>query len=245
MKTLYLIIIISASLAIIGALANLSSNHYPITISAQNVVITYEKCESLKEDVVINGTIGVPQNNIPVQITIYYPNGTIYDSRSISSQDISPIGNYKYWFSLMFDDKTTFGSYNVTVSYNGQSAHTSIHPVVPPGPIQTITNDIRIVDMNGQSISYVKPGQQVQIQDILQPICDTSKFVYVLQILGKNQMTDSLSWLAVSNQNVPMNFSQTWTPFYQGTYTVNRFVWQNLTNPNSILPPSSHMIEVR
>ena len=245
MKTLHIIIIISVSLAIIGASADLLSNHYPITASAQNVSITYEKCESLKEDFVINGTIGVPQNNIPVQMVIYYPNGTIYDSRSIPSQDISSTGNYSYGFSFMIDDKTTFGLYNITVSYNGQSAHTAIHPVIPPGPIRTITDNIRIVDMTGQSLSYVRLGQQVQIQDILQPICDTPKFVYVLQITGKNQMTESLSWLVISNQNVSMNFSQTWTPFYQGTYTINRFVWQNLTNPNPFLPPLSHTIEVR
>lgn len=244
MKTRYLVIILATSLATINALADLQSNHYPFTISAQNVSIAYEKCGGLKEDYVINGTIGLVQNNTPVKIIVYYPNGTIYDSNSIPYEDISPTGNYKYRLSFMNDDKSAFGLYNITISYNGQNAHTSIYyPVVPPGPIRNIEDNIKIVDMNGQNLISIRAGQQVQIQDILEPVCNT-QFVYVMQIVDKNQMTDSLSWIAGSNLNEPMNFSQTWIQFYPGTYTINRFVWQNLTNPNSLLPPSYKTIEV-
>ncbi|MGI0087867.1 MAG: hypothetical protein ACREBI_07880 [Nitrosotalea sp.] len=218
----------------------------PITITGQYGEFTFEKNCDIKEDFAIMGTIRMPMSNSPVQIRIYNPDGTIYDSEMMPPQNISSGGNYRYLFSLIYDNQTATGTYNVTVSYNGKSAQTSVHLVSPSIIRSSQDNNLRVVDNRGQTLSQINVGQQVQIMDTLQPECVVSKFVYIVQIADKDQRTVALSWLTSSFElNQSMNFSQSWTPFAPGNYTINRFVWQSLTNPNALLPFAGKTVEVR
>lgn len=257
MKTLHLSIIIPIIVFSLGSIGGLdalglsniilpSQSNGPITISAQYGEIKFDNCGDIRETFLINGTIKMPLSKLPVQIRIYNPNGTMYDSERIPSQQITHDGKYWYRFSLDYGNQTPVGPYEVTVSYKGQNARTSVNLVLPPIIRGPPPDTIRIVDNHGNSLSEVKVGQQVQIEDSITPICDDSRFVYLLQIQDQNQATVSLSWIeGLFEKDEPMNFSETWTPFSPGNYSVNRFLWSSLVTPNALEPAVGKTVEVR
>ncbi len=235
------------ALEMTSATMTLSQNDVPITISGQHGAITSEKnCGDLKEDFIIHGTIHMPLSNSPVQIRIYYPNGTIYDSERIPTQQISSDGSYSYLFSMIYDNKPA-GPYSVAVYYNGySSAKTSFYLVVPPIERGPPPDTLRIVDNKGHDISKVNVGQQVQIADSVLPMCGNPNFVYLLQVQDPNQITISLSWVGgLVEQGQPMNFSETWMPLTSGNYTIQRYLWSSIDNPNALSPSISKTVEVR
>ena len=255
MKTVHLsilVILISgitliASVNALGVTNNtiISSQNSPITISGKNGEIKFEKNCDLKEVFVINGTIKMPLTRSPVQIKIYYPNGTVYDSERIPPQDVSSDGNYWYTFSLIYSNSTTSGPYHVVVSYSGQSAKTDVYLVLPP-IIRYVPDTLRIVDSKGDNLSEINVDQQVQIMDTVPPICGGPKLAYIMQVQDQNQMTVSLSWIeGIFEQGQSVNFSESWTPFDSGNYTITRYLWQSIDNANALGSPISKTIEVK
>ena len=250
MKALYIAIIViltSTTMSVYALEAAASQDNSPITISAQLGKMKTENC-NLKETFLVNGTISMLLNKSPVQIRIYNPNGTIYDSERIPPQQILSDGKYWYLFDIVYGNTTPVGPYEITVSYSGQSARTSVHLVGPPIIRGPTPDTLRIVDNNGNNLTEVKVGQQVQIKDnIRQPMCnDQQEFVYIVQIQDQNGATVSLSWIeGMFEQGKPMNFSLTWTPFILGNYTIQRYLWQSIDNPNALEPPVSKTVEVR
>ncbi|MDE1878856.1 MAG: hypothetical protein KGI07_10135, partial [Thaumarchaeota archaeon] len=213
-----LVILISATTIVsVHAFESSINQNSSITISAQLGEIKTENCD-FKENFLVSGTIGMPLSNLPVQIRIYNPNGTIYDSERIPPQQILPDGKYWYLFNIIYGNATLVGPYDITVSYNGQSARTSVHLVGPSIIRGQVPNTIRIVDSNGNNLTEVRVGQQVQIEDSVQPpMCSDPQFAYIVQVQDKNAATVSLSWIeGTFDKDKPMNFSETWMPFTAG-----------------------------
>ncbi|MDE1832516.1 MAG: hypothetical protein KGI02_09140 [Thaumarchaeota archaeon] len=251
MKTLHLVIIViliyTTTIVPVRALETATpQNNDTITTSSQIVGINNENCD-FKETFLVNGTIGMPLSNLPVQIRIYNPNGTIYDSERIPPQQISHDGNYWYSFNLIYGNNTPAGPYSITVSYNGHSAESSVHLMLPPIIRAPPPNTLRIVDNNGHDLSAVSVGQQVQIEDSVQPpMCSDPQFAYIVQVQDKNAATVSLSWVeGTFDKDKPMNFSETWMPFTAGSYTIQRYLWQSIESPNALEPSLSKAVEVR
>lgn len=245
MKTMHIsiiaILISTTTIVPIHALeAATPQNNDTITTSAKIVGIRTENCD-FKETFLVSGTIGMPLGNSPAQIRIYNPNGTIYDSERIPSQQILPDGKYWYLFNIIYGNATLVGPYDITVSYNGQSARTSVHLVGPSIIRGQVPNTLRIVDSNGNNLTEVRAGQQVQIEDSVQPpMCSDPQFAYIVQVQDKNAATVSLSWIeGTFDKDKPMNFSETWMPITAGSYTIQRYLWQSIENPNSLSPPVS------
>lgn len=222
-----------------------NQNSGPISLSVQPSEIKFESCDTLKETFLINGTINLPISNSPVVIKIQNPNGTTYDSERISPSQVSHDGKYWYSLNMTYGNGEPVGPYDITVSYNSHSAKTSIHLVMPIIERAPPTNTIRIVDSNGNNLSAIKVGQQVQIEDSIQPVCGEQKFAYIVQVQDSNAATVSLSWIQGSFVGSrPMNFSETWTPFAAGNYTVERYLWSSIASPNALQPPVARTVEV-
>jgi hypothetical protein len=223
-----------------------SQNSNPITISAQLGEMKIENCNDVKETFLINGTINIPIDNSPVQIRVYNPDGTVYDSERIPPSQVLHDGKYWYSLTMIYGNNTAVGPYDMTVSYEGHSAETQIHFVGPMIERAPPSNTISIVDNYGNNLSEIKAGQQVLIQDSIQSMCGIKKFAYIMQVQDQNAATVSLSWIEgsfVGNQ--PMNFSEEWTPFTAGNYTIQRYLWSSITNPNALEPPVSKTVEVQ
>ncbi len=69
----------------------------------------------------------------PVVITIFYPNGTLYKTDKISSNDISSDGYYKYRFMISSTNASdVYGSHKVYVEHNDNKIETFIKISPPP-----------------------------------------------------------------------------------------------------------------
>ncbi|MDE1764767.1 MAG: hypothetical protein KGI27_00690 [Thaumarchaeota archaeon] len=251
MKHVHLaMIVILTSAALIAPVyaleATASQSNGPITMSAQLGEIKNERCD-FRETFLVNGTISIPITNSPVQIEIYNPSGTIYNSERIPPQQILPDGKYWYSFDIVYGNTTPVGPYKVKVSYNGYSVMTSVHLVLPTIIRGPAPDTLRIVNNNGDNLHEVRIGQQVQIEDSVQPPMygNDSEFAYIVQVQDRKGETVSLSWIeGAFVKNQPMNFSETWTPFFPGNYTIQRYLWQSIESPNALEPSVSKTVEV-
>jgi hypothetical protein len=100
---------------------------------------------------------------------------------------------------------------------------------------------IQITDNKGNELKTILAGGQIQIRSNLTNITIRNQtFAYVVQISGKNQITESFSWVSgmlLSSQTFSPSVS--WTPSKTGNYTVQVFVWQSINNPNALSPSLS------
>jgi len=63
-------------------------------------------------------------------------------------------------------------------------------------------------------------------------------FAYITQVKNDDQFVISLSWLTGSLSPGQMfSPAQSWTPTESGTYHIQIFVWESITNPEALSPP--------
>lgn len=101
---------------------------------------------------------------------------------------------------------------------------------------------IKISDSNGNELKTVLAGKQIQIgSNLSNPTIRNQNFTYIVQIYDKDDNNpESLSWLSgVLLPSKTLSPAVSWTPPRAGSYTVQVFVWQSISNPNSLSPPLS------
>ena len=70
-------------------------------------------------------------------------------------------------------------------------------------------------------------------------------FAYITQVKNDDQFVISLSWLTGSLSPGQMfSPAQSWTPTESGTYHIQIFVWESITNPEALSPPLSMTVNV-
>jgi hypothetical protein len=111
---------------------------------------------------------------------------------------------------------------------------------------QAPASNARILDSTGKLLTKVMTNQQIQIvSDVTNQGNRDQPFAYLVQIQDSNGITLYLSW--ITGSMVPkqtLNLGQSWLPTYAGNYTAQIFVWQSITNPNALSPPSTLQIQV-
>jgi hypothetical protein len=127
-----------------------------------------------------------------------------------------------------------------TTTNNGITTTAFIGVLCPP--LERVpASGIQVTDNKGNELKTILAGEQIQIRSNLTNITIRNQtFAYIVQISGKNQITESFSWVSgilLSSQTFSPSVS--WTPSRAGDYTVNVFVWQSINNPNSLSPPLS------
>ncbi|MGI0059630.1 MAG: hypothetical protein ACREBJ_07660 [Nitrosotalea sp.] len=64
----------------------------------------------------------------PMLIQLFYPNGTLYSTNKISSNDITSDGNYTYTLSISSTDRNAvFGTHKIDVTHNGNTMETFVN----------------------------------------------------------------------------------------------------------------------
>ena len=71
-------------------------------------------------------------------------------------------------------------------------------------------------------------------------------FAYITQVKNDKDVVISLSWLTGSlSPRQSFSPAQSWIPNESGSYHIQVFVWESITNPEALSPPLSMIVNVR
>ena len=91
-----------------------------------------------------------------------------------------------------------------------------------------------IVDEQIMIVTDISNGQDVQ-----------QNFAYITQVTNDENVVISLSWLTGSlSPRQSFSPAQSWIPTESGSYTIQIFVWESITNPEALSPPLSMSVNV-
>ncbi len=102
-------------------------------------------------------------------------------------------------------------------------------------------------DVSGNPLQYISENLQIQIVgEISNKQNFKQNFVYVFQIKDDKNMIEYLSWVQGEiSPNRNLDFSKSWTPKKNGTYTIETFVWNSLNDAVILSPIMSTLINVQ
>src|SRR6185312_13980875 len=162
--------------------------------------------------------------------------GKITISDGQSTQDIIHVRDGDT-LSARYSSATT-GSLDTT---NHDVTTTSFIGISCPPFERVPASSIRVLDTRGNENDVTTVGKQVLITStIANPTGENQNFTYIVQIQDQNGSTASLAWLSgIMLPNQTSSPSVSWTPNNAGNFVVSIFVWQSLTNPNSLSAPLS------
>ena len=120
-----------------------------------------------------------------------------------------------------------------------------IGSAVPPLERVSASN-LAMVDASGSMMPSVSAGQQIQITADLTSGQDTDQYTtYLVLVEDGDGVPVHISWISGSlGAGKTFSPSQSWTPDAAGSYVVNVFVWESVTNPTALSPQLSITIDV-
>lgn len=94
-------------------------------------------------------------------------------------------------------------------------------------------SEVALVDESNQRVSNVEAGQMVLLQSVMKNNLSTKqKFLTIYQIKDSSGAPTMLFWMS---SQIPagdsIDTAISWTPETKGTYTLQIFLWESLTNP--------------
>lgn len=98
----------------------------------------------------------------------------------------------------------------------------------------------RLVDSFGQQMSEnINVNQQVQISaDVINKQGKNQSFVYLVQIVDKNKVSQRLVWFSASlNPNQTFAPAISWSTQIPGTYTAEIYVWDSIKDAAALASP--------
>ncbi|MFZ1075985.1 MAG: hypothetical protein WAN47_00980 [Nitrosotalea sp.] len=187
------------------------------------------------------------QSGIRLQMVETAPNSGVFTGNVYFSTNYSSSGNRLHvsvgdTVTAEYIDRTLPPPYLSTQ----QLIFTAKALILPTTNIMSIqTSSPQITDSDGNLISSVKTGQQVQITTKLQNTQDTQPFVYLVQVKDKDDIVVSLSWITgILTAMQSVNASQSWQPDKADTYTIQVFVWNAIRDAVPLSPEQSFQIVV-
>ncbi len=217
---------------------------------------TAVKISTDKKTYVVGDTVNLIGTASPVTdqfilIQTFNPDNFAFDFGQVkTSQD----GKFTYSFVLK-GKLAISGNYTVKVSYQGKMLVTSVtvFEAGPPGNNATeamaarmTTSGISLIDAHGHIKKDVGVGEEMLILTNLTNKQDMNQdFVFIVQVKDSNGVTVTISWIRTSldaRQTAPV--SQSWTPDQKGKFTIEIFVWQNLSSPTPLANEVSSTLNV-
>ena len=106
---------------------------------------------------------------------------------------------------------------------------------------------ITLSDASGNSLTSFSINDQIQIVGTISNEQNfKQKFVYLFQVKDENNFVVSVSWIQGEiSENQILNVSQSWIPKKTGTYTIETYTWNSLTNTAPLSPSLSTPISVK
>ncbi len=103
-----------------------------------------------------------------------------------------------------------------------------------------------LVNSFGESVSQIFTGEQLLIQsEVTNAQNKKQPFAYIVQVKNSDGITVSLSWVTSElPPNESLKVAQSWLPSTSGSYSIEIFVWESLTNPTALSPTRMKSIEV-
>lgn len=119
------------------------------------------------------------------------------------------------------------------------TATTMIGTLVPPLQRVELSNP-KITDQFGELLSEIKPNQEVLIgADVTNKQERTQKFAFIVQITTESGDEVASSWIAGELiQNQTLSPAIAWKTKTSGKFNVTIFVWEGISNPTALCPPT-------
>ncbi|MEM2760736.1 MAG: hypothetical protein QXU32_12255 [Nitrososphaerales archaeon] len=211
-----------------------------LTLFVEPITIATDKpLYDIGEKIIVSGTVNVPtpvdSSPIPKGLT----NATAAKSVSITvfnsmnklllSKEVPVLsdGSYSYTFSMQEE-----GVYAIKASVTSLSASTTFE-VRKMNKEKINVSEIEFEDDAGKIINTAKFGQQIFIKTKIRNTLEINQsYTYVVQVKDSNNVTvflalkgGSISPLGTSSPSI------SWTPESDGTYSIEVFIWNNITIP--------------
>ena len=140
------------------------------------------------------------------------------------------------------------GSHTVSATdgTSSSSATLSITLQTPPQTEKVTLSSVKFVDPTGASVSRPSEGMQVLIQsDVKNNLAADQQFVYIVQVKDSSGVTVMISWMSGTlPAGKEYAVAQSWLAEDKGSYNVDVFVWQSISNPVVLAPTSKTTITV-
>jgi hypothetical protein len=140
------------------------------------------------------------------------------------------------------------GSHTISASdgTNSPSATLSVTLQTPPQTQKVTLSSVKFVDHTGASVSRPSEGSQVLIQsDVKNNLEADQQFVYIVQVKDSSGVTVMISWMSGTlPAGKQYAVAQSWLAEDEGSYSVDVFVWQSISNPVVLAPTSKTTITV-
>ena len=114
-------------------------------------------------------------------------------------------------------------------------------------PTERLENSaILFSDSSGNPLQSFSPDTPMQIVGtVTNGQSFAQEFVYFIQVRNDDNSTESISWIQGEiNPAQSLDVSQSWTPKKPGTYRIETFVWESISDPAVLSAPMSAMIIV-
>ena len=105
----------------------------------------------------------------------------------------------------------------------------------------------RIIDGLGTDVgNAISAGQQVQVTSMLTNEQKRDQpFIYIVMVRDEGDRAVALSWIRGHLQpGQSLDAATSWLPGEPGTYNVDAFVWESITKPNALAPPTQTTVTV-
>lgn len=200
-----------------------------------------------KKEYLIGETVTISGNASPVSdkfviIRVFNP-----ANFAISFAQVAPSGDGSFSNSfLLKGDIAIAGNYTINVTYSGKSAQMTIRVIEVPETLEETeqetsvnkitTSPIALVDFNGVTKGEISVGEQILIQaELLNNQNKQQDFTYIVQVKSIDGEIIMISWFqSTLNANQASTVAQSWMPEEKGRFTIETFVWENLSNPTPL-----------
>lgn len=139
------------------------------------------------------------------------------------------------------------GSHTISATDGTGSSSATLSVTVQTQPQEKVTlSSVKFVDPTGASVSRPSEGEQVLIQsDVKNNLEADQQFVYIVQVKDSSGVTVMISWMSGTlPAGKQYAVAQSWLAEDEGSYNVDVFVWQSISNPVVLAPTSKTTITV-
>jgi len=139
----------------------------------------------------------------------------------------------------------TIGSHTISAS-DGTNSSSAMLSITEEIREKVALSNVKLIDQTGTPVSNPAEGMQILIQsDLKNNLASDQQFVYIVQVKDSDGATVMISWMSGTlPAGKQYAVAQSWLAEEKGSYSVDVFVWQSISNPVVLAPTSKATINV-
>jgi plastocyanin len=218
-----------------------------LTLFVEPIKIATDKpLYDVSEKITVSGSVNIPtpidSSALPKKLAnataVSSVSITVFDSKNklLLSKEVPVLsdGSYSYTFTMeeegVYATKATVNSLSASTTFEVRKLHRE----------KVTVSEIVFEDVDGKIINVAKFGQQIFIKAKIRNTLEINQsYTYLVQVKDSNNVTvflalkgGSISPLGTSSPSI------SWTPENEGTYSIEVFIWNNISIPEVL---SSHI----